>query len=101
MAKAKTRTVYRTVRKATRRRARSAVGGLKGTGMNALYGAVGAMAAQFGAGVNAQYGPAAGMLLVGHVTKNQTLQTLAGMNLGTQVSGMVGGGGGAVGTGWF
>lgn len=105
MAKKGQKVRTRTIVKRSRSRSSGGFGrsGVMKTAKNVGVGAAGAIAAQFGGNLHAQYGPAAGMALVGHFAGNETLQTLAGLSIGNQLGGMLGGltGSGGYGAGGY
>lgn len=53
--------------------------------MNVGWGAAGGVAAKFGATINPTFGPAVGLGAVGYLANNETLLTLAGMQLANLV----------------
>jgi len=75
-------------------------GGMQGKLMKVLAGGLGGVAAQAAGNFNAQWGPALGLGAVGYLMNNETLLTLAGMNLSRNVPVLGGGGGSSAGSGW-
>ena len=89
---AATRTVYRAAKTVARRHvaSRGGMGGIMGSVKPVLAGAIGGAAANIARGYNAQFGGVAAQAAVGYFMKNDTLMTLAGMELGHNVIGMTG-----------
>ena len=79
------------------------MGGAKNKLMNVAWGAAGGLAGSFAARFNGVWGPAVGMGAVGYVGNNQTLLTLAGVSLGQNATGLLGGmgAGSGTGSGWY
>ena len=94
-AKRKMQTVRRyTTRAVSRARrhysSRGGVRGILGSFSPLLAGAVGGAAANFARGYNAQFGGVAALAGVGYFMKNDTLMTIAGIELGHNVLAMTG-----------
>jgi len=67
--------------------------GILGSFKPVLAGAIGGAAANLARGYNAQFGGVAALGAVGYFMKNETLMTMAGVELGHNVLGMTGLGG--------
>lgn len=93
---ARRRTTY--VRKA-RSYARSGLAGGKGKLMKVLAGAAGGIGAKLGASVSPTYGPVLGLGAVGYFMNNDTLLTLAGMQVANMIP--LGSSGSSGSGGWF